>query len=165
MVLSLLLNASVPDQSDNICNKVFRNPRARGERGRRRKEMRGKGKGRAPGLLTSPRTPAPGSRPCQTSPVIIRDAELFVSLALNRSRTGYTSTNPASAEGEGLRRGSAQPRPSASAWGWNTRKSIWAMCIWSYMTFIGDRWGHLLYRSNIAPFSSVLIPFSLLINL
>lgn len=32
-------------------------------------------------------------------------------------------------------------------------------------TFIGDRWGHLLYRSNITPFSSHLIPFSLLINL
>lgn len=48
MVLFLLLNVSVPDQSDNICNKVLRSPTARGERGRK-KEITGRGNGRATG--------------------------------------------------------------------------------------------------------------------
>lgn len=48
-LLFLLLNVSVPDQSDSICSKVLRSPTAKGERGRRKKGSTGKGSGRATG--------------------------------------------------------------------------------------------------------------------
>lgn len=106
MVLFLLLNISVPDQSDNICNSVLRSPTARGERGRRKKAITGKGKGRATGDDEEIKEyqqwdGCQGKRPWVTSPrftstsIIFYDTELFISLGLNRLCTGYMHANTA----------------------------------------------------------------------
>lgn len=109
MVLFLLLNASVPDQSDNICNKVLRSPTARDERGRRKEEITEKGNGRATGDGEQIKEyqqwdGCQGKRPWVTSPwftstsVIIYDTELFISLSLNHLCTGYMHANTAGSE-------------------------------------------------------------------
>jgi len=101
MVLFLLLNASVPDQSGNICNKVLQSPTARGERGRRKQDITWKGNSRATGddeeMKESRQCDGcQGKRPWATSPwftstsIITHDTKLFTSLGLKRLCTGYT---------------------------------------------------------------------------
>lgn len=144
-----LLNVSVPDQSDDIYNSLREsNTRGRGRRNPREwQQQSSRG-------VEGRRNRGPGW-PLPALAFTVSDTELFTSPALTPFCTGYRDADPAGS-------GSSASQEGGRSWGVKFKEKPLSLII---MTFIGDRWGHLLYRSNITPFSSHLIPFSLLINL
>lgn len=96
MVLFLLLNVSVPDQSDNICSSLLESDSKGGKR-EKEKEIPGKDNARATGdedMKESWQWDVPGvSSPQFTSTSIMYNTELVISLGLNYLYTGYERAN------------------------------------------------------------------------